>query len=184
MPEKRHLNTVCRVSRLFHGLATPLLYECLEIKCPEGFNPRLTTLKRFSAEWPRAGFTPGLQHVRDLALTTNFENSVQIGERCWHYRLRDEKGDKEHAFPRPPERSRYNPVAESPSEEDGEGNSGEEIDGECVWGCCSGEAECDGNVEPDFCEEHLRDFLEDHFLEDHFRDFCSRLSENGLRSFR
>jgi hypothetical protein len=168
--EKRDLNNLCRVSKLFHKLATPLLYESLVIKCPEGFNPRFSILKRFSKTRPQIEFTSSIRYVKNLILTTKFEDLTGHGGRCWHHRYDDKEDEEEEGASRPnlPENCKYNSATFGRStEEDEEDNSNEDdTHSECNCELC-----IDEPGDPDF-------------YEDHFRVFCLGLSENALKSFR
>lgn len=171
--DKRHLNALCRVSKLFHRLTIPLLYESLEIECPQGYNPRNSILKHFSAKWPDTGFTSNLKHVRDLALTTEFSDLFSRGYRCWHRRIHDKE----------PEESVKS------SDQYNESKNNDTIKSSSMEADARGTAEADETDDESGSENSADEFDEDedeepNFYEDHFRDFCLNLSENGLRSFR
>lgn len=171
MCEKPHLNALCRVSKLFHKLATTFLYESLEIKCPEGLNPRLDVLKYFSPKGPHVDSFSSLKCVRNLALTTDYQELLRTGFRCWHQRCYDEEWEKRRAnTDNGTGKCRHGNVVRSASYEEA---------GFRNWNPGS---EC-------ACERHTEEFENDKHkgqdsCEGHFQDFCTELSENSLRSFR
>lgn len=150
----------------------PPLYESLEIACPEGLNPRARILEQFAATELHVESSSGLKFVKHLALTSDFENLTRHGFRCWHQRIHDDqvKEDDVGESDRITRKCRHGEVVRNATwEECGFRSWGP--DSICVCERRIDKPRYDSNEEPDF-------------YEDDFRDFCDKLSEDSLQSFR
>ena len=72
---------------MLHKIATPLLYETIIVNCSEGFNPRPLDLETFSRKSPQLEYGPGLKHVKDLSIRSEFRDRLEA--RCYHNRSLD-----------------------------------------------------------------------------------------------
>lgn len=173
--EKCHLNAICRVSKQFHKLAVPLLYASLEIDLPECLELQSDALRPFSTSWPPIEFTSGLNHVRDLALTSSFFTMKYIGRRCWHDIDYDESGSDDSVSP---DVLRNLPALETDashhSNEDAHEDGHDELPDNLH------DAQYDSEEDTDYTEEARQSSQH----EELFRKLCQGVSENSLRSFR
>jgi len=148
-----------------------MLYESLEIKCPEGYNPRSSDLKCFIKSSNPVEFTSSLRLVRNLEVTTKFEAFTGHGVRCWHNRYRNrESPEAKFPGPGPTVECKYVKTASDGHQTPDHENS-DETDSECLCALCCPDSESSGDEEPQYYEEH-------------FHQFCLGLSDNSLKSFR